>query len=126
MTNIDTRHSLLALRKSLMWRIHFWAALIASPFALLATLTGIFYIFTPQIEDVLYARLDHVVASGPMRSLDDAVAAAQAAAPAGYQLRSALPAYGPDDTVKVYFTPPRPESVPGSAPAKPPMAMDMP
>jgi uncharacterized iron-regulated membrane protein len=29
--------SLSARRHSLFWRIHFWAALIASPFALIAT-----------------------------------------------------------------------------------------
>lgn len=73
----------LARRKSLFWRIHFWAAVIASPFALIAALTGILYIFTPQIEAVLYDRLDHVAPAGAMHPLDDAVAAARVAAPSG-------------------------------------------
>ena len=131
MTTIETRHSPLALRKSLMWRIHFWAALIASPFTLVATLTGIFYIFTPQIEAVLYAQLDHVRVGATLRPLDDAVAAAQAAVPAGYVLQSVLPAYAPGNTVKVYFKPPRPVSGPAhhaaaSMPMDMPMDMPMP
>lgn len=99
------RTSLLARRKSLFWRIHFWAAFIASPFALIAALTGILYIFTPQIEAVLYDRLDHVTPAGVMRPLDEAVAAATAAAPAGWRLHSVIPAYGPRDTVKANFAP---------------------
>lgn len=100
-----TKLSLLARRKSLFWRIHFWAALIASPFALVAALTGILYIFTPQIESVLYASLDHVVPSGEMRPLDDTVAAAASAAPARWMLHSVAPAYDASDTVKVVFAP---------------------
>src|SRR3954466_6478223 len=89
--------SLLARRKSLFWRIHFWAALIASPFALVTALTGILYIFTPQIEAVLYAPLEHVVPSGEMRSLDDVVAAAKASVPAEWSLYSVMPAYEATD-----------------------------
>ena len=95
----------LARRKSLFWRIHFWAALIASPFALIAVLTGIFYIFTPQIEAALYAGLDQVTPIGAMRPLDDAVAAASVAAPAGWALHSVVPPYKAGDTVKVNFAP---------------------
>ncbi len=94
---------LVPLRKSLFWRIHFWAALIASPFALLAAVTGLVYVFTPQIEAALYADLDHVTGTGLPLPLDSAVAAAEAAAPAGWQLTSVLPAYTATDTVKVNF-----------------------
>jgi len=99
------RTSLLARRKSLFRRIHFWAALIASPFTVIAALTGILYIFTPQIETVLYDRLDHVTPAGVMRPLDEAVIAATAAAPAEWRLHSVVPAYVPHDTVKVNFMP---------------------
>lgn len=98
--------SVLARRKSLFWRIHFWAALIASPFALIAALTGILYIFTPQIEAVLYDRLDQVAPIGTMQPLDNAVAAAKAAAPVGWVLHSVIPAYKAGDTIKANFTPP--------------------
>jgi uncharacterized iron-regulated membrane protein len=98
--------SLLARRRSLFWRIHFWAALIASPFALLAALTGILYIFAPQIEDTLYGHLDRVIPTGQMLSLDQSVAAAKAVAPSGLVLHSVLPAYAAGDSVKVNFAPP--------------------
>jgi uncharacterized iron-regulated membrane protein len=98
---------LLARRRSLFWRIHFWAALIASPFALIAAFTGILYIFTPQIEGVLYGALDRVAPAGTMRPLDDAVDAATDTAPDGLELRWVVPAYGERDSVKAYFAPAR-------------------
>ncbi|SHH72224.1 PepSY domain-containing protein [Massilia sp. CF038] len=89
--------------RALLWRLHFWAALLASPFILVAVLTGILYIFTPQIEALRYQALDHVVPAGAMRPLDDAVGAARAAAPPGWRLRQVLPAYAAHDTVKAQF-----------------------
>ena len=86
----DVTQSQSAQRRSLFWRIHFWAALIASPFALLAALTGIVYIFTPQIESALYGKLDRVVPAGTMRPLDEGIQAAKAAVPAGLALRSVM------------------------------------
>ena len=64
----------LAPRISLFWRIHFWAALIASPFTVVAALTGLLYVFTPQIEGILHRDLDTVQVQGPRLSLDAAVA----------------------------------------------------
>lgn len=96
-------------RRSLFWRIHLWAALIASPFALIATLTGILYIFTPQIEAALYHHLDQVTPDGAMRPLDEAVAAASAAIPAGLRLHSVMPAYAPDQPVRVTLVPQEPD-----------------
>ncbi len=103
---MNATSSLFARRTSLFWRIHFWAALIASPFALIATLTGILYVFTPQIEKVLYEKLDHVTPAGVMRPLDDAIHAAEVAAPMGWSVHSVVPAYDADDTVRVHFVPP--------------------
>jgi uncharacterized iron-regulated membrane protein len=92
---------LIARRRSLCWRIHCWAALIASPFVLLAALTGILYVFTPQIELALYGSLDHVIAAGERRPLDELVAAAVVVAPAGWSVRAVLPGYNADDSVRV-------------------------
>ena len=72
---------LRAQRRSLMWRIHFWAALIASPFALVAAITGTLYVFTPQIESALYAHLDRVEVLEKARPFDEMVDAARSAAP---------------------------------------------
>ena len=91
---------LAARRRSLFWR-HFWAALIASPFALLATLTGIVYILTPQVEGRLYGKLDHVAPAGAMLPVDTAVAAA----PAGLSLQSVQPPHAAGSSVKVVFAP---------------------
>jgi len=100
--------NLIARRRSLFWRIHFWAALIASPFALIATLTGLLYIFTPQIEASLYGHLERVTAppGAAMLPLDAGVAAARAAAPAGLEIQSVVPPAGPQDALKVSFGPP--------------------
>lgn len=95
-----------AQRRSLLWRVHFWAALIASPFALLATLTGILYIFTPQIEAALHGHLDSVVPSGRQLPLDDVVRAARTAAPQGWVLHSVSPAHAPTDSTRLAYLPP--------------------
>jgi uncharacterized iron-regulated membrane protein len=95
-----------ARRRSLLWRIHFWSALIASPFVLVACLTGLLYVFTPQIERSWHGHLDTVQPQPQARSLDDAVAAARQAAPEGWSLHSVIPAFDPDDSVRVAFTAP--------------------
>lgn len=104
--------SLIARRVSLLWRIHLWAALIASPFALLALLTGVLYIFTPQIENALYGRLDRAQARPGMHMLplDDLVARARLAAPAGWSLHSVQPPYAAGDVLKANFVPPPTQS----------------
>jgi uncharacterized iron-regulated membrane protein len=92
-------------RRSLYWRIHFWAALIASPFTLIAALTGLLYIFTPQIEARLYRHLDHVAPAASMLPLDAAVASARRLNPPGLVVQSVLPPYASTDPVKVIFVP---------------------
>jgi uncharacterized iron-regulated membrane protein len=92
-------------RRSLLLRIHFWAALIASPFALVAALTGLLYVFTPQIEQSLYGRLDHVTPARKQRPLDDIVQAASCAAPQGFGLRSVAVPVDADRSVQVMFSP---------------------
>lgn len=104
MTSCDSS-SVLAARKSLFWRIHLWSALVATPFALAALMTGILYIFTPQIEATLYGGLDRVIPSGALQALDNAVAAAAKAAPPGWTVHSLIPAYAAGDSVRVNFVP---------------------
>ena len=92
-------------RRSLLWRLHFWSALIASPFVLVACLTGLLYVFTPQIEQSLHGHLDTVRPQAQARPLDEAVQAARQAAPEGWRLHSVVPAFEADDSVRVAFTP---------------------
>lgn len=104
-TTAMTTGQVRLLRRSALWRLHFWAALIASPFLVLACLTGLLYVFTPQIEGMLYRHLD-VVQPLPQRlTLDEAVAAARRGAPEGLVLHSVLPALGARDSVRVAFVP---------------------
>ncbi len=97
---------LKARRRSLLWRLHFWSALIASPFVLVACLTGLLYVFTPQIERALHGHLDTVVPQAEARPLDEAVAAAQNVVPQDWVLHSVIPAFEADDSVRVAFTAP--------------------
>lgn len=107
--NIGTgqQAALAARRRSLYLRVHAWAALIASPFLLVATLTGLLYVFVPQVEARLYGGLDRVTPSGTMLVLDRAVAAAQGAAQPGLALRSVQPPFEADDPVRILFEPVR-------------------
>lgn len=105
MSSPTSTPSQLALRKSLFWRIHFWAAIIASPFALLATLTGLLYVFTPQIEAAMYGKLEQVTPAQTRLSLDQIVAAAQRFAPADLQLQNVQPGFQASDAVKLSFAP---------------------
>jgi uncharacterized iron-regulated membrane protein len=104
--NSDSFASVQARRRSLLWRLHFWSALIASPFAVIAAGTGLLYVFTPQIESALYAHLDTVTPQSQVRPLDDAVEAAKQAVAAGWTLHSVVPAQNADDSVKLAFMPP--------------------
>jgi uncharacterized iron-regulated membrane protein len=95
-----------------VWRVHFWAGLVISPLLLFAALTGMLYVFTPQIEARLHASLDRVaLPSGVDATSRDAVL--QARLPLDSQLRAAMavepdlpvrsitPAFEPDATTRV-------------------------
>ncbi|MEC5217870.1 putative iron-regulated membrane protein [Actimicrobium sp. GrIS 1.19] len=105
MTTPTLTTSLRARRHSLLVRIHLWSALIATPLVVIAALTGLLYLFTPQIEAVLYDHLDHVAVGGVPLALDRQVAAAVAAAPPGATLQAVAPAFADGDTTAVSFAP---------------------
>ena len=46
--NITTAAPQAALHR-LFWRMHFWAGLITAPIVVFAALTGLLYVFSPQI-----------------------------------------------------------------------------
>lgn len=105
-TDTTMTSSTWAQRKSLFWRLHLWAAFLATPFALVGTLTGVLYIFTPQIEAVLHGHLDRVVPAGAPLKLDALVSLAQQAAPRGAALRYVVTPEAPTESVRVYFSAP--------------------
>jgi uncharacterized iron-regulated membrane protein len=90
----------------LLWRLHGLAALLALPFLLIATITGLIYLPTPQIEAWQMRGLS-TVAPGPWLPMDGLVAKAQAAAPAGYQLRHVSPPVEPGQSLRLQFAPPK-------------------
>lgn len=108
---MDTK--LLVQRKSVFWRVHLWAAFIATPFALIGALTGMLYVLTPQIEGALHGHLDRVAPAASRLSLDDLVGLARRAAPEGAALRYVVTPVEADQSVRFYFDPA--DEKPGSA-----------
>ena len=90
----------------LIRRVHFYAGVLVAPFLAVLCLTGIAYVFTPQINDVLYAR-ELIVVPQPVtpRPLDSQVAVAMAAFPDA-ALDSVQPDVRPDRTTAVVLDPP--------------------
>lgn len=86
----------------LFWRVHFWAGLIISPIVLFAAISGLIYVFNPQIEAWRHANLDHVAASATVVMLDQQVEVAKQTLPE-QSLRYVVPARQAGETTKVYF-----------------------
>ena len=90
-------------------RLHFLAGIVVAPFLAVLCLTGLVYVFSPQIHDSLYRTDLHVNEVGDVRR------------PLAEQIRAALTAH-PEATLKSVLTPPAADrttrvvlSVPGPA-----------
>lgn len=86
----------------LLWRVHFWAGLLGAPIVLFASLTGLVYVFSPQIEAWRHGHLDQVSVGAARLPLDQQVAAVRAAHP-DEALRFVVPAHRPGDSTQVYL-----------------------
>ena len=106
---------LIATRHSLFMRIHFWGAVIASPFATLAALTGLFYVIAPLIDASQHAALDRVIAAGSPKPLDELIASAATDIPLSATLRNVLIKPDADASVRVTFTLPKTDGTSGAA-----------
>ncbi|MFY1693120.1 PepSY-associated TM helix domain-containing protein [Plantactinospora sp. WMMB782] len=87
----------------LVLRLHFYAGVLIAPFLVVAALTGLAFVFTPQLDNLVYAhelRVDEGAA--PARPLAEQVVAARAAHPDG-DLASVTPPVAATDTTKVVF-----------------------
>ncbi len=71
-----------------VWRWHFYAGLFAIPFLLILSVTGIIYLFKPQLDSLMYRELMFVSPRSQTVSADD-------------QLHAVQMAY-PDATIKAY------------------------
>ncbi|MEE6261692.1 PepSY-associated TM helix domain-containing protein [Plantactinospora sonchi] len=88
----------------LVLRMHFYAGILVAPFLVVAALSGLAFVFTPQLDRLVYAdelRVDQVTSTA--RPLAEQVAAARAAHPEG-ALASVVPPVEPTDTTRVVFS----------------------
>lgn len=63
------------------WRWHFYAGLFVAPFMVLLALTGIIYLFKPQLDPLMYGNLLTVQSAEHALSADEQLQRAQAAFP---------------------------------------------
>ncbi|KAF1011298.1 MAG: hypothetical protein GAK32_00950 [Pseudomonas fluorescens] len=68
---------------NLAWRWHFYAGLFVAPFMVLLALTGIVYLFKPQLDPLMYGDLLKVPAAEQALSADELLQRAQTAYPHG-------------------------------------------
>ncbi|WP_213457283.1 PepSY-associated TM helix domain-containing protein [Rhizomonospora bruguierae] len=87
----------------LLLRLHFYAGVLVAPFIAVAAVTGLLFVFSPQLDSVVYDRELHVPVAGATRPLAEQVAAARAAHPAG-ELATVNPPVNPGDTTRVAFS----------------------
>ncbi|MBI6632082.1 PepSY domain-containing protein [Pseudomonas paralactis] len=66
---------------NLAWRWHFYAGLFVAPFMVLLALTGIIYLFKPQLDPLMYGHLLTVPAAEHTLSADEQLQRARAAYP---------------------------------------------
>ncbi|SNT47894.1 Uncharacterized iron-regulated membrane protein [Asanoa hainanensis] len=86
----------------LVLRLHFYAGILVAPFLVVAALTGLAFVFSPQLDQVVYAHELRVDPTGTARPLAEQVTAARAAHPAG-DLATVIPPLAATDTTKVVF-----------------------
>ncbi|GAA3212100.1 PepSY-associated TM helix domain-containing protein [Dactylosporangium siamense] len=88
----------------LLLRLHFYAGVLVAPLLVIAALTGLLFVFTPQLDGIVYDKELHVAKVGPglPKPLSEQVNAAIAAHPTG-TFSSVIPAGAPDATTKVVF-----------------------
>ena len=91
-----------ALHRTL-WRWHFWAGLVVTPFLLILSLTGAIYLFEREIDNALYPRL-RLVAPVARPVAASAMIRAALAAEGGAASRIDMPAT-PDRAAVVHVTP---------------------
>jgi len=95
-----------AALRPLARRVHFLAGILVAPLLLVLCLTGLVYVFSPQIHDGLYASQLFVDRVGEQpRPVTEQVNMALAAHPEG-ELRSVVPPSEPDRTTQVNLSVP--------------------
>ncbi|WP_329790619.1 PepSY-associated TM helix domain-containing protein [Lentzea sp. DG1S-22] len=88
--------------RGLFLRLHFYAGVLVGPFILIASLTGVLYALTPQLESWVYSDQLRVPATSQQLPLSQQVDAAVATSPRG-SLVAVRPAPEPGATTRVLF-----------------------
>jgi uncharacterized iron-regulated membrane protein len=83
-----------------VWRWHFYAGLFCIPFVIWLALTGMIYLWRPQIEARLDQPYDHLATHGPLALPDARVAAAVEAVPGASFSKYILP-QRPDEATRI-------------------------
>lgn len=104
-----TRPGVWAQLRPLVLRLHFYAGVLVAPFILVAAVTGLLYVWTPQLEQALHSDLLRVPAAERSLPLGEQVRIAEAEMP-GAHVDSVRPATGPEDSTRVLLDVPGAES----------------
>lgn len=75
---------------NLAWRWHFYAGLFVAPFMVMLALTGVIYLFKPQLDPLMYGSLLNVPAGHHTLAADDLLKQVRLAYPQG-QVKQYLP-----------------------------------
>ncbi|MEE2037425.1 PepSY-associated TM helix domain-containing protein [Nocardiopsis sp. CT-R113] len=96
------RRGAWAALRPLVLRLHFYAGVFVAPFILVAAVSGLLYVWTPQIEQAVYAEQLYVEPDGAPLALHEQVRVARSELP-GAELDAVRPATGDRDSTRVLF-----------------------
>ena len=88
-----------------IWRWHFYAGLFVAPFLILLSLTGMVYLFKPQLDNLLYPELMKVQPAAHAQSADPLQGKALSADALWTKARTAMP----DASLSKYLPPAAPD-----------------
>ena len=90
--------------KALLWRFHFYVGVLVAPILILTSLSGILYVFAPQIEEVVYAKLFRIAPVGgkPALTLDEQLTAFRESRPDA-RVQTVTPSFSPERSVALSF-----------------------
>jgi uncharacterized iron-regulated membrane protein len=90
--------------EKLIRRLHTWIGVVVAPFLLIAVITGLAYVWTPQIEAWWYRSVLHTPSQGQALSLHHQVQAALDHVQGRWPLVAVRPALEPGQTTRVIFS----------------------
>ncbi|ASR35799.1 peptidase [Prauserella marina] len=106
----DQPRSAWAGPRALLLRLHFYAGVFIAPFLVVAAVSGLLYVFTPQLDELVYDDIVHVPDQPHSLPLSEQVRVGMAARP-GDELLGVRPATtGTDATQVILEAPDLPES----------------